>query len=444
MAAAALILLALAGGSVATYFIMDEPRRQAKKRALRLQREQIELDEDRERFNDKAHKLKARADHLPTEVAAHQKRASELDAKTAEFDRRVISYADLTAENRILRTDLKNSTVHADYLEQLQHNNKSGIASIALQRDRLGRAYFDEVVSAAWKALTPSTYPTAKQRVRTAAERVRAEGFDLPKADEDQALADLHAQFERAVRAAVEREEQARLREQMREEQKRQQETEEALDKAERERMVIEAALQKALAQRALAEQKALADQKAIADEEIERRSAEVEQLRAQLAEAEAQKERAISEAQKTKMGHVYVISNLGSFGHGMFKIGMTRRLDPMDRVWELGDASVPFPFDVHMMIKCEDAPTLENALHRSFHAKRVNRVNLRKEFFRVTIDEIVAAVRQHHGEVEYTADAEALEYMNSQSANDRDVEEINKAHAEANSNKPEQMAMDD
>ena len=96
------------------------------------------------------------------------------------------------------------------------------------------------------------------------------------------------------------------------------------------------------------------------------------------------------------------------------------------------------------MMIKCEDAPTLENALHRTFHAKRVNRVNLRKEFFRVSIDEIVAAVRQHHGEVEYTADAEALEFMSSQSTGDVEIAEISKAYSEANSDNPEQVAVED
>lgn len=93
--------------------------------------------------------------------------------------------------------------------------------------------------------------------------------------------------------------------------------------------------------------------------------------------------------AQQTKAGNVYVISNLGSFGDRVSKIGMTRRLEPMDRVKELGDASVPFPFDVHMMIACDDVPKLETALHREFHKRRINRVNLRKEFFRVGLEEI-------------------------------------------------------
>lgn len=92
----------------------------------------------------------------------------------------------------------------------------------------------------------------------------------------------------------------------------------------------------------------------------------------------------------------------------------MTRRLMPLERIRELGDASVPFAFDVHMMISCEDAPSLENSLHRALHTKRLNRVNLRKEFFRVQLDEIRKLVEQHHGTVEYVADPEALEYRES------------------------------
>ena len=122
----------------------------------------------------------------------------------------------------------------------------------------------------------------------------------------------------------------------------------------------------------------------------------------------QARAERAVSQAQLTKAGHVYVISNIGSFGENVYKIGMTRRLEPLDRVLELSGASVPFPFDVHMMISCNDAPGMENTLHRHFHKLRINRTNPRKEFFRTTLDEIVGVVRAHHGEVSYIADAEA------------------------------------
>jgi len=142
------------------------------------------------------------------------------------------------------------------------------------------------------------------------------------------------------------------------------------------------------------------------------------------LAEAES-KERAISQAQLTKAGFVYVISNIGSFSEGVFKIGMTRRLEPLDRVRELGDASVPFPFDVHMMISCQNAPALEIALHRVLVRQQVNRTNPRKEFFRTDIATIVKIVKENHGEVEYVADAEALQYRQSEAMSDEDAEFI-------------------
>ncbi|MEL6615500.1 MAG: GIY-YIG nuclease family protein, partial [Bacteroidota bacterium] len=136
-----------------------------------------------------------------------------------------------------------------------------------------------------------------------------------------------------------------------------------------------------------------------------------IEELERRLAEAHANKERAVSRAQMTRAGHVYVISNVGSFGENVYKIGMTRRLDPMDRVRELGDASVPFRFDVHAIIYSDDAPGLEAELHRQFDTKRVNRVNTRKEFFRVPLDEVARVVQENHGEIEFTLAAEAEEY---------------------------------
>lgn len=110
--------------------------------------------------------------------------------------------------------------------------------------------------------------------------------------------------------------------------------------------------------------------------------------------------------AQLTKQGHVYIISNIGSFGEDVFKIGMTRRLEPMDRVKELSGASVPFDFDVHAMISCDDAPALEKY--------RINRINLRKEFFRVKLEKIINEVECHHGQMEYVADPAALQYLQS------------------------------
>jgi hypothetical protein len=212
-------------------------------------------------------------------------------------------------------------------------------------------------------------------------------------------LDELHLAHEYQEKLQEEREEQRRIREQMREEEAAQRELERAKLEAEREAKRDEEALRKARVELEQAEgskQQKLLERIA----ELERKVAE-----------DQERQRAISQAQLTRTGHVYVISNVGSFGDDVFKVGMTRRLVPQDRIDELGDASVPFEFDVHAIIRTQDAPALEAALHRAFAQKRVNRINERKEFFRVTLDEIAETVRKHHGEFELTRVAEAAEY---------------------------------
>lgn len=115
------------------------------------------------------------------------------------------------------------------------------------------------------------------------------------------------------------------------------------------------------------------------------------------------------------RAGYVYVISNIGAFGENVYKIGMTRRLEPMDRINELGDASVPFNFDVHALIFTDDAPGLESALHNAFESRKVNKINGRREFFRVSLDEIKRVVRANYDKtVEWTDVAEADQYRQS------------------------------
>ncbi len=197
-----------------------------------------------------------------------------------------------------------------------------------------------------------------------------------------------------------EREEQRRIKEQMREEQRATAEMEKVQRDAEKE----EARFRKAL-------EKARSEIKDATGKKHARMEAKLADLEKKLAEAEQNRARAISRAQLTRSGHVYVISNIGSFGPNVFKIGMTRRLDPNDRVRELGDASVPFAFDVHAMIYADDAPSLENSLHMEFDERRVNKVNRRKEFFDVSLREIEDAVTRLHGQIEFTELAEAEEF---------------------------------
>ena len=121
--------------------------------------------------------------------------------------------------------------------------------------------------------------------------------------------------------------------------------------------------------------------------------------------------------------GYVYVISNVGAFGESVVKIGMTRRLEPMDSVRELGDASVPFRFDVHALFFSEDAVSVEASLHQAFASRRVNKINMRKEFFYATPEEVLTVLKATVGEiVEYTAEAEAEQFRLSQGVADAAV----------------------
>ncbi|WP_151671960.1 DUF4041 domain-containing protein [Nitrincola schmidtii] len=211
---------------------------------------------------------------------------------------------------------------------------------------------------------------------------------------------ELHLNFELAEKRQQIKEEQQAIREQMREEEKVRKELERAKKLAEDEERLYTEALDKA--------RKEL---ETIHGEDTEAFMHQIAELEAKLAEAHEKSQRAISRAQETRSGHVYIISNVGSFGKDIYKIGMTRRLEPLDRVKELGDASVPFLFDVHGMIYTEDAPSLEKALHEQFNDRRLNLVNNRKEYFKVSLSTIQEAVKDRGLEVELTKVVEAQEY---------------------------------
>lgn len=144
---------------------------------------------------------------------------------------------------------------------------------------------------------------------------------------------------------------------------------------------------------------------------ELDALNEKISQLSMQLEEAHQANERAISMAQQTKSGFVYIISNIGSFGENVYKIGMTRRLEPLDRVKELSGASVPFVFDTHAMIYSKDAPGLEAKLHNRFSERRVNLANFRKEYFNVSLEEIEQEVSELGIECEFFRVPEAEEY---------------------------------
>lgn len=217
-------------------------------------------------------------------------------------------------------------------------------------------------------------------------------------------LDELNLAYEYQVKKQEEKEEAKRIREEQREAQKLLKEIEEARKKIEKEKTHYENAMKSIEKQIALA-----------SDEDKEELLAKRDEIQKQLSKLEEDIKEVDYREANQKAGYVYIISNIGSFGENVYKIGMTRRLDPQDRVDELGDASVPFRFDVHAMIFSEDAPALESALHRAFDDKKVNMVNGRKEFFNVSLEEIESVVRANFDKtVEFVKTPEAEQYRES------------------------------
>lgn len=217
-------------------------------------------------------------------------------------------------------------------------------------------------------------------------------------------LKELHLAFEWRQKKQQEKEAQKEARAEMREAAKLAKELEAARLKLEKEQTHYQNALAKINAQLAGASD---ADRGAIEEKKA--------QLEAQLEKIDQEFRDVDYREANQRAGYVYIISNIGAFGENVYKIGMTRRLDPMDRIDELGDASVPFDFDVHAMIFSDDAPKLENALHIAFADRKLNFVNQRREFFNVTLDEIKQVVKANFDQsVEFTEFAPAEQYRES------------------------------
>lgn len=218
-------------------------------------------------------------------------------------------------------------------------------------------------------------------------------------------LEELRLWYELDEKIHQEKEEQRKIREQMRDEEKALREIEKAQKDAEQEELRYQRALDKARQ-----------EVETVTGLELEKLNSKIADLERHLQEAREQKERAMSRAQLTKSGHVYVISNIGSFGENVYKIGMTRRLEPMDRIKELGDSSVPFDFDVHALIYSDNAPELEAIFHREFDDRKCNLVNGRREFFNVNLEDIERICADRQLQLQLTRIAEAKEYRETQS----------------------------
>ncbi len=260
----------------------------------------------------------------------------------------------------------------------------------------------DEIVD----HVSVANFPKSKERISKTADQITKLGAIMKVAITPQyvnlKMDELCLALDFQQKKAEEKERLRELKEQQREEAKAQKEIEEARKKLAKEQSHYSNALETLQGQLARDPQNADLIAK---KNELERQLGETERAIADVDYRQA----------NIRAGYVYVISNIGAFGRDVYKIGMTRRLEPLDRVDELSGASVPFKFDVHALIFTEDAPGLEAALHNAFEDKKVNRINGRREFFHVSLDEIKRVVRQNFDKtVEWTDVPEAEQYRQS------------------------------
>lgn len=209
------------------------------------------------------------------------------------------------------------------------------------------------------------------------------------------------------------RQEQLAIREQMKQEAEEKRALEQEKKKIENEESKYNAEIEKVKSQ-----------MQSASPDELDALNKRILELESKLADVVIQKDKIVN-LQNGKAGNVYIISNLGSFGDNIFKIGMTRRLEPQDRINELGNASVPFKFDVHSFIFSEDAVGLENKLHTILNDKRVNKVNLRKEFFQISIEDLEKLVEEIEPTAEFNKTMLAEEFRQSQSSNENYTSEF-------------------
>lgn len=359
-------------------------------------------------------KLSATNESLRTEIEARKLEVVNLrDAASLQelgifgYEHPTESSADLSGELEVLRGQIKSAVrdKHATTAsENFTFNNSAakGRKFVSDMSKILLRAYNAEAENCV-KTMRAGNLAAAQQRLAKVAEQIERQGamIDLRITPyyqqlrmKELALAAKHLQAVQREKE-LERERRAELREQRKAEQELAREHE-RLEKEKHHYQAVLAALE--------------------ASGDVEG----AERMRQKIADVNRAIDDVDYRVANIRAGYVYVISNIGAFGETMVKIGMTRRLEPMDRVHELGDASVPFRFDVHALFFADDAVGIENMLHATFADQRVNKVNLRREYFYVTPADVLGALQAHHVEVvEYAVEPAAVEYRAS-SASER------------------------
>lgn len=353
---------------------------------------------DVEQKNKESLALEKRLDDLKSQVIV-QEELIELESFSLYSPRfsfaTVLDYKEKLAEVRETQKNMiKAGTAASGANDWSVDGSRAAGQRLVEDTKKLCLRSFNMECDAAVDAVRFNNYDRCEKRIYTSASAVSKLGammkIAISKRYIELKIAELQLALEYQQKKQEEKEQLRELRAQERESAKLAKEIEEARKACLKEQLHYNNALTQILKQ--LAECKADAEREDLLSRESE--------IRSHLNALDENMKQIDYREANQRAGYVYIISNIGSFGEGVYKIGMTRRLEPQDRVDELGDASVPFTFDVHAMIFSEDAPALEAALHRAFQDRRVNMVNSRREFFRVTLDEIMNVVHDNFDKI--------------------------------------------
>lgn len=404
-------------------------------------RNAVTLKQEIERLEGEKRKRQAELDGISNEVDLRNRLVGKLDASIEAKKSQIATFDDaiLVQDFGLYepRFDFANSTQFRDELKRCRAQQRDAIKEInqqvgnstwtvngSVQKGRkmvrettklLMRAYNGECDEIVRKVKATNVSKSIEQVYKTADAINRLGstlGISVPPPYQQLKEREVRLAYEFALQKEREKEALREAREQEREARKLAQEIAAARKKLEKERKQYLSAY-KEIAERL----------KGASDGERADLEARADELKARLDDVDAAVADVDYREANQKAGFVYVISNIGSFGEGVYKIGMTRRLDPMERVRELGDASVPFNFDVHAMIFCDDAPKLEAALHHEFEDRKVNIVNQRREFFKVSLSEIEEVVKRNYDKtVEFSEVPDAEQFRTSEELRKRGI----------------------
>lgn len=404
-------------------------------------RNAVTLKQEIERLEGEKRKRQAELDGISNEVDLRNRLVGKLDASIEAKKSQIATFDDaiLVQDFGLYepRFDFANSTQFRDELKRCRAQQRDAIKEInqqvgnstwtvngSVQKGRkmvrettklLMRAYNGECDEIVRKVKATNVSKSIEQVYKTADAINRLGstlGISVPPPYQQLKEREVRLAYEFALQKEREKEALREAREQEREARKLAQEIAAARKKLEKERKQYLSAY-KEIAERL----------KGASDEERADLEARADELKARLDDVDAAVADVDYREANQKAGFVYVISNIGSFGEGVYKIGMTRRLDPMERVRELGGASVPFNFDVHAMIFCDDAPKLEAALHHEFEDRKVNIVNQRREFFKVSLSEIEEVVKRNYDKtVEFSEVPDAEQFRTSEELRKRGI----------------------